>query len=184
MQVVLPDQANVVGLPLVARADGTPIITGVINFYLVDLSTGKWFRGSDSSWQDVEALGGVGTHRADGHWYVSLVTAAWVLNKRYRLYAKESGNLHISVGEEVKCEIPSYGPGNVKKTYTVKDGDGNPIDGVDVWVTSDIAGSNIIASGVTNIQGQVDFYLTVGTYYVWSQKAGYNFTNPDTEVVS
>lgn len=77
------------------------------------------------------------------------------------------------------------GVGNVKKTYTVNDDEGNPIDGVDVWVTTDDeAGANVVASGVTNIQGQIDFYLNAGTYYVWSQKAGYNFTNPDTEVVS
>lgn len=76
------------------------------------------------------------------------------------------------------------GGGNVKKTYTVTDDEDNPIDGVDVWVTTDVAGSNTIASGVTNIQGQVDFYLNAGTYYMWSQKAGYDFTNPDTEVVA
>lgn len=76
------------------------------------------------------------------------------------------------------------GTGNIKKTYTVKDGDGNPMDNVEVWVTSDEAGTHIVASGITNIQGEVDFYLNAGTYYVWSQKAGYNFTNPDTEVVA
>ena len=27
------------------------------------------------------------------------------------------------------------------------------------------------------------FYLDPGTYYVWAAKAGYNFTNPDTEIV-
>jgi len=77
----------------------------------------------------------------------------------------------------------TQGTGNIKSTYTVKDSDSNPIDGVDVWVTTDLVGSNVIASGVTNTQGQVDFYLNVGTYYVWSQKAGYDFDNPDTEVV-
>ena len=75
------------------------------------------------------------------------------------------------------------GAGATTKVYTVVDGDSNPIDGVEVWVTTDIAGSNIIASGVTNALGKVTFYLDSGTYYIWSRKSGYNFTNPDTEVV-
>jgi len=30
----------------------------------------------------------------------------------------------------------------------------------------------------------VTFYLSAGTYYIWRQKAGYTFDDPDQEVVS
>jgi len=184
MQIVFPNQANEVGLPLVEKTTGDPITSGTINFYLKRLDTKKWFRGLDSTWQDTEAIAGVGTHDSDGHWYVVLESDPWEINVRYKLYAKESGNLHITVGEEVYCRTEYSGSGNVKKIYTVTDSDGNPIDGVDVWVTIDIEGTNTIASGITNIQGEVYFYLNPGTYYIWSQKAGYNFINPDTEEVT
>jgi len=183
MQTVLPNQANNVGLPLVEKLTGDPITSGTVNFYLIRLDTEEWFRGSDQSWQSDESIAGSGTHRADGHWHVSLPLTAWVLNTRYTLYAKESGDLHIPVGEEIVCRIEPLGPGNIKKTYTVTDGDGNPIDGVDVWVTTDAIGNNIVASSITNIQGEVYFYLNPGIYYIWCQKAGYNFTNPDIESV-
>ena len=57
------------------------------------------------------------------------------------------------------------------------------------WSSSDtnvIAadGANVLASGTTDQNGQVTFYLDAGTVYVFRQKTGWNFTNPDTEVVS
>ncbi|MEW6495375.1 MAG: hypothetical protein AB1589_23085 [Cyanobacteriota bacterium] len=61
--------------------------------------------------------------------------------------------------------------------------DSTPIADADVWVTTDAAGANTIASGQTNSFGWVVFYLDDGTYYVWRQKDGWNFSNPDTEVV-
>jgi len=55
----------------------------------------------------------------------------------------------------------------------------------DVWVTSDEAGVTVVAGTLqTNASGQVTFYLDAGTYYVWQQKIGYNFTNPDTLIVT
>ena len=80
--------------------------------------------------------------------------------------------------------VATLGVGATPVTYTVLDGDTNPIDGVAVWVTTDETGDNVIASGTTNDSGEITFMLDSGTtYYMWSQKAGYNFTNPDTEVV-
>ena len=74
-------------------------------------------------------------------------------------------------------------------TYTVDDGT-DPIDGAQVWITTDLAGNDTIWNGVTDslgaardINGRLPF-LDPGTYYFWVQKSGYSFTNPDTEVVS
>lgn len=52
------------------------------------------------------------------------------------------------------------------------------------------AGSNTVwhgetdAFGVARDDGNSLPFLDPGTYYFWSQKSGYSFTNPDEEVVS
>lgn len=84
-----------------------------------------------------------------------------------------------------QVEEKLLGSGAISWTYTVLDEDTQlPIADVSVWVTTDLAGSNVIASGTTNQSGQVTFQLDAGTVYVWSKKSGVNFTNPDTEVVA
>jgi hypothetical protein len=76
------------------------------------------------------------------------------------------------------------GAGAITWTYTVTDSvTALPIADVDIWVTTDIVGANIIASAKTSAAGVATFYLDAGTVYVWRQKSGYTFTNPDTEVV-
>ena len=75
--------------------------------------------------------------------------------------------------------------GAITWVYTLTDADtGALIDGAAVWVTTDSAGTDVIASGMTDDSGQVTFYLDAGTRYVWRSRAGYNFTNPDVEVVA
>ncbi|HEY1409274.1 MAG TPA: hypothetical protein VF434_10045, partial [Promineifilum sp.] len=78
----------------------------------------------------------------------------------------------------------SPGSGAVEFEYTLtEEGSGNPIADADVWVTTDVAGANVVASGRTDMNGQITFYLDSGTAYFWRQKSGFNFTNPDTEIV-
>lgn len=78
--------------------------------------------------------------------------------------------------------VHGLGTGATAKTYTLTDGV-DPIENATVWVSTDSAGSNVVAQGITNTSGQVTFYLDSGTtYYIWRQKSGYTFTNPDTEV--
>jgi hypothetical protein len=65
-----------------------------------------------------------------------------------------------------------------------------PIAGAEVWVTTDVAGLNVVWNGDTDNFGVArddDGYLPwldAGTYYFWSKKAGFTFPNPDTEIVS
>ncbi len=67
---------------------------------------------------------------------------------------------------------------------------GLPIEGAAVVITTDIAGVNVIWTGETNVFGiAVDTYgnkprLAHGTYYLWRSKVGYEFSDPDTEVLS
>ena len=81
------------------------------------------------------------------------------------------------------------GSGATAETYTVTDsGTGLPIDGVRVWMTSDIAGmAEVGGSGHTNALGQVTLRhdLPTGTtIYLWRELAGYSFDDPDVEAAS
>lgn len=77
------------------------------------------------------------------------------------------------------------GAGAIEFIYTMTDvGTGLPIDGVQVWVSTDLAGVNVIVNGYTDAFGNVTFWLDPGSYYFWRQRAGYNFApQPDLEVV-
>lgn len=77
------------------------------------------------------------------------------------------------------------GPGGIKFVYTLTDSvTANPIADCLIWVTTDTAGTSRVTSARTDALGQVTFYLDAGTYYIWRQKSGYAFVNPDTEVVA
>jgi len=86
-----------------------------------------------------------------------------------------------TAGKSLSTAAALQGAGAVSKTLTVNDGT-NPLDGVEVWATSDAAGNNVVASGSTDALGQITILLDAGTYYVWCQLGGYNFTNPATVV--
>lgn len=69
--------------------------------------------------------------------------------------------------------------GAVSYPITVNNESSNPIDGVEVWVSTDSAGTNVVAGTLsTDASGIVTFMLDAGSYYVWRQKSGYNFANP------
>lgn len=76
------------------------------------------------------------------------------------------------------------GSGAIPWTITVQLIDGTPISDVDVWITTDLGGDNVVASGRTDIHGHITFYLDAGSYYCWCQKAGENFSNPATITVT
>jgi hypothetical protein len=82
--------------------------------------------------------------------------------------------------------MTQLGAGAIEWPYTLTNSStGLPIDGAEVWVSSDSAGNNIIASGTTDTSGEVTFYLDAGTVYVWAKKSGYNIDDqPDMEVVA
>jgi hypothetical protein len=74
------------------------------------------------------------------------------------------------------------GGGSVEYTQNVTDDDDNPLDGVSVTVRTGPSSSvTPVATGLTDAFGNVTFMLDPGTYYVWCQRAGTNFTNP-TEI--
>lgn len=87
--------------------------------------------------------------------------------------------------------VAAKAAGAIEYTYTVTSSvTGLPVEGVQVWISTDAAGANVIWNGDTDAFGiaRDDVgglpWLDAGTYYFWSQKAGYTFSNPDSEVVS
>jgi hypothetical protein len=82
-----------------------------------------------------------------------------------------------------QLDILTGGAGALARTIDITDNAGNPLDGVEVWVTTDLAGAHRVAAGSTNTAGAVTFLLDAGTYYVWAQAGGWSGTNPTTITV-
>ena len=102
----IPGQANTRTADLVAKADGTAITSGTVNFYLrqtAGTNAGRWWRGSDSTWQSAEAVAGAMTHLARGHWTVSVAAGAWEEGAEYLEYAAESGWLDVPLSRLVRA---------------------------------------------------------------------------------
>lgn len=77
------------------------------------------------------------------------------------------------------------GAGGIATTVSVTDQASVPLQGVEVWVTTDSAGTNTIAGTLlTDNFGSTTFYLDAGTYYLWRQKPLYTFINPQIMVVN
>lgn len=80
---------------------------------------------------------------------------------------------------------------SVEFTYTVTNSvTSAPLEGVQVWIAVDGAGNNVIWYGVTDSSGIARDSdgnlprLDAGTVYIFRQKAGFVFSDPDTETVS
>ena len=201
MQLAIPGQANKMWLPL-AKTDGNPITSGTVNFYLVRLSTGKWWNGSGSSWSDTEAVAGAATHKSKGHWELSIATGAWNQNERYKLYGQESGDLNIVVEDEVICRTIAdtwLGQGTIAVDHNYGGADnlayktagGAGIDNASIWayLKSDYDAGNMTAAYVkgrttTDVNGQWTnpMNLDPGAYTLYYYKQG--AYGPDTKEVT
>jgi hypothetical protein len=81
---------------------------------------------------------------------------------------------------------PGYtdGTGAVAFTYTLtSQSDNSPIGGVRVTASDDIAGSHVVAEAISNAAGVVIFHLNPGRYYLWREKPGWSFVDPDIQDV-
>jgi hypothetical protein len=96
-----------------------------------------------------------------------------------------TGALDDSVLVNLIAPSSSIGAGSVEYTITVQDNSSNPLDGAEVWVTTDEAGTNVVAGTLnTDALGLVTFLLDPGNYWVWVQHSGYNGTNPTSITVT
>lgn len=145
------------------------------------------FRGSDAAgaeWQDILIVLTVATSDMDD---VSTLTAAniWDRLTAALTTAGSIGKLLVDYINVAVSTRTTLGAGATRRPYTLTSSTtGLPVADADVWVTTDSSGSNVVASGKTNSSGVVVFWLDAGTYYIWRQKDGMNFSNPDTEVLT
>jgi len=124
--------------------------------------------------------------------YVRILVGADLDTYTYHLAAQYTGATVLdsdwSIGAVGKTSVLSSG--SVEWAYIVKTPGGIPIPGCSVWVTTDIAGTNVIWIGTTDALGATrDVFnnqpmLDAGTYYFWRSASGYSFSNPDTEAVA
>jgi hypothetical protein len=97
----------------------------------------------------------------------------------------DSGSFGRYLDTAITTIAAAIGSGLLSCTWTQKDGQGNPMDNVQIWISTDEGGANVVAGAIyTDTAGEATFMLDAGTYYVWREKGGYNFTNPQTWTVS
>lgn len=96
-----------------------------------------------------------------------------------------TGVEEFSFPVEKMPDAVGIGGGGNAVTITLTDADSVIIPDVKVWITSDIAGRDIIAGPLlTNTSGEVVFNLASGVIYRWAEKSSYTFTNPATITVA
>jgi hypothetical protein len=71
------------------------------------------------------------------------------------------------------------GAGAKAFSMIVQDTNNRPLGNVEVWVSTDQLGSNIVAGTLlTDNTGKVTFLLDPGDYYLWREHPEFTFTNP------
>lgn len=119
---------------------------------------------------------------------------------RYVPPASETNGNHIGFlftapgAIPVHCNVTTtwiFPAGSINFTYTLTNVvTGLPINGADIWISTDIAGANIIWSGSTDVFGVArDVFgsipsLDPGVYFFWRHHPSFTFTDPDSELVS
>lgn len=102
-----------------------------------------------------------------------------------------AGSVVHEIGHAVLAIATVFPSGAIQFTYTVTNSvTGLPIEGVEVWFSTDLGAANIVWKGDTDAFGVARDVLgnlpalDVGIYYVWRQRSGFTFSDPDTEDVS
>ena len=135
---------------LVKREDGAPITANTVNYYLKALTganAGKWYRNSDSSWQDGETANAM-AHQADGLWTLNLTASPFAADVMYLEYAKESADLHVPANGRLLRGQGVVDAVNVTQlaggTYKIASTTGN-------WATAGTWASGVVPAAGDNI---------------------------------
>jgi len=132
-------------------------------------------------WEFIVLTGGTGAGQTRqmssyaGSTKVATVDPSWTVAPDNTSTFDVLPNIQVSSGSLV-------GPGSLSKTLTIYQPGGIvPAANVRVWISTDVAGINVIAGTLsTNDLGQVTFMLDAGVYYAWADSSQINFTNPST----
>jgi uncharacterized surface anchored protein len=100
------------------------------------------------------------------------------------VYKAPAGAEFVGEAAVKSIAVAHNGSGAVPWTYTVcSDADNlTPIPQARVEVSNE-DGILLVTQAHTDNNGQVTFYLDPGTYNLRRTEAGWNFTDPDTEIV-
>jgi hypothetical protein len=80
-----------------------------------------------------------------------------------------------TVVDAIKVKTDTLGgAGSISYPFIVTQTGGAAVDGAQVWVSTDSQGVNIIANGITDVNGLYTFHLDAGTYTFWAQHSGLN----------
>ena len=120
-----------------------------------------------------------------GRWLDQAVTVS--TGNKPDVNVTEWANVLLEITNNLDAAVSSRstaGSGADEVTLTITDGDDTPLSNVGVWITTDAAGSNVVAGTLyTDSNGQATFMLdAANTYYRWAEKDGWNFTNPTSFV--
>lgn len=97
-----------------------------------------------------------------------------------------------AVQQNLAYVVQQHTPNALAYPYTVTNSQtGLPVSGVEVWISTDSAGLNVVLSGLTtdasgvarDSNGELP-RLDPGSYYFFRQKSNYEFGGADLEVVS
>ena len=170
------DDVNIITFVLVDAANAE--VTGLGGTFTLEVSkNGGAFVGSAGAKSEI----------SDG-WYMYVATAG---------EADTVGSVSIfvtgvgAVQQNLEYVVEYRNIEAIEFQYTVTNAiSGDPLSGVRVWFTTDISGSNVVWQGLTDAFGVArnEFgvlpRLDPGTWYVWRNKIGFDFADPDTEVIT
>lgn len=136
---------------------------------------------------DIDISGGVEV----GAMQASALAQFFTVNSGQTGAGAVAGSVVHEIGHAVLAIGTVFPAGAINYTYTLTDSVTLlPIQGADVWFSTDAPGVNIIWKGVTDVFGVARDVLgnlpalDPGVYFVWSQRAGYSASLfPDTETV-
>jgi hypothetical protein len=112
----------------------------------------------------------------DGSWFID-PSADEMDAKTITYKLTHASGLSVQVAIITDAEL---GPG--AKQVTVSFGSIASI--ADIWVTTQADTSTVVASGSADSSGDIVLYLDPGSYYIYGQKTGINFNNPNALVVT
>ncbi len=185
-----PTNAEMIARTILAAAYFDPAADAVANVTAVGTLSGHTPQTGDSY-----AIVSSGTHgnaallaRGDIAWITGgsvsaadIADAVWDELQAGHIIA---GSFGFYLDAQISLIAGAVGPGGTEWEIIITDGV-NPIDNVRVWLTTDEIGSNTIANQISDADGSTNFMLDLDvTYYIWKEKAGFNFTNPEATTVT
>ena len=128
---------------------------------------------------------GYSLHAGDGVSGIYIWGAQIELGCEVTQYQPTTTEIYIGSVRTGSATSSSMTTGGTATHIVVNDESGAHLDGVACWVTTDTEGVHLVAGTVyTDSFGAANFMLDAGTYYLWRQRNGINFTNPSTIVVA